>query len=126
MPDAATAREISVWSEISRAGIHPVFNTYEPRNKGGLVRTYVTEVDLRTLPLSEWRPEELGLRLASIYGQVDGRNHETASPEVIAEVETLMAEIRSRGFEPSDNLIYNERFTGWGWLAWPYDKEDNL
>lgn len=103
------------------------FNAFYQRYEGGLIRTgvvtenavrIVTKTDLSELPLTEWTRDELGLRLAFIYPQVDGYGHETAPEEVITEVEDLMREIRSRGFDPVSNLIYNERVQGWGWLNW--------
>lgn len=97
------------------------FNTYPSREGAALTRTVVTRVDLSRLPLGDWTLDELGRRLAVLYPQVDGYGHQTALEEVITEVEDLMREIRSRGFDPASNLQYNERFQGWGWLNW-FDK----
>lgn len=103
------------------------FNTYPSRDGDALTRTgvitenavrIVTKDDLSKLPLGEWTLDELGLRLAVLYPQVDGYGHQTAPEEVITEVEDLMREIRSRGYDPVSNLQYNERFQGWGWLNW--------
>jgi len=91
------------------------FNTYE-RDGDGLTRKVVTEVDLTSVPLIEWTDDELGFRLAFLYPQVDGYGHLTASEEVKAEINALLAEIERRGYNPISNLQFNERNTGWGWL----------
>lgn len=94
------------------------FNTYEGRDGDGLTRTVVTKVDLSEMPLTEWTLEELGLRLAILFPQVDGYGHLTAPEEVKSEINALMAEIRSRGYDPTSNLQWNENVTGFGWLNW--------
>ena len=91
------------------------FNNYE-EDGDGLTRIVKTEVDLRTVALKEWTEDELGFRLAAIYPEVDGHAHVTASQQTVDEVTALMEEIRRRGFDPTSNLRFNERNSGWGWL----------
>jgi hypothetical protein len=98
------------------------FNTYES-DGDGLTRRVVTHVDLSDMPIQWWTLHELGYRLAVIYPQVDGREHETASEAIKTEVRGLMAEIERRGYDPIHNLQVNERITGFGWLPW-FGKKD--
>lgn len=93
------------------------FNTYAT-DGDGLTRTVTSKVSLRRIPLPGWTLDELGYRLAVLFPQVDGYGHDTAPDEVKSEIESLMAEIKARGYDPISNLRWNENVTGWGWLNW--------
>lgn len=100
------------------------FNTYADDEARSLTRRVVTEADLTSLPLTEWTDDELGLRLAVLYPQVDGYEHKTAPDEVKVEIRSLMTEIERRGYDPASNLIFNERNSGWGWLPGFWKRKD--
>lgn len=89
---------------------------YDGDEKRSVTRTIKIEVDLRTLPLTQWTDDELGLRLAVVYSNIDGYGHLTASEATVREAKDLIREIERRGYDWTSNLRYNERFTGWGWL----------
>ena len=91
------------------------FNTYA-RHGDGLTRVVKTKIDLSELTLNQWTENELGLRLAIIFPEVDGYGHLTASEEIKTEIRSIMGELERRGLDPISNLRWNERVTGWGWL----------
>lgn len=89
---------------------------YAGDDSRSLVRRVVQEVDLTTIPLTDWTDDELGFRLAVVYGHLDGYGHLTATEDQKTEARTLMQEIESRGYDPVSNLMLNERVQGFGWL----------